>query len=75
MAHFHILCHGNCALGYVGHIPELRKLDFRRLKCQFGEEKSNFRGLIAKISHYRPILASGTPPWPIFITYYVGIVP
>ena len=54
------------ALRYVGGVLELRKLDFRGLKGQFDVKKANFRGLIAKIGHYRPILASKTHPWPIF---------
>ena len=34
----------------------------------------NFRGLIAKIAHYRPILATRTYIWPIFMEYTMGIV-
>jgi hypothetical protein len=75
MAHFHGLCHRNCAQRYVGGILELRKLDFRGLKGQFDVKKANFRGLIAKIGHLRPILASRTHLWPIFLDYPIGIVP
>ena len=74
MAHFHGLCHRNCAQRYVGGILELRKLDFRGLKGQFDVKKANFRGLIAKIGHLRPILASRTYLWPIFMDYAMGIV-
>ena len=75
MTHFHGLCHENCALRYVGGILELRKLDFRGLKGQFDVKKANFRGLIAKIGHLRPILASRTYLWPIFTDYVIGNVP
>ena len=75
MAHFHRLRHGNCALRFVGGILEHRKLDFRGLKGQFDVKKANFRGLIAKIGHLRPILASRTHLWPIFMDYAMGIVP
>ena len=67
MAHFYGLSHGNCALKYVGGILELRKLDFRGLKGQFDVKKVNFKGLIAKISYYRPILTATTHLWPIFM--------
>ena len=75
MAHFHGLCHRNCAQRYVGGILELRKLGFRGLKGQFDVKKANFRGLIAEIGHLRPILASRTHLWPIFMDYAIGIVP
>ena len=75
MTHIHGLCHGNCALRYVGGILELRKLDFRGLKGQFDVKKANFRGLIAKIGHYMPILATRTHLRPIFMEYVIGIVP
>ena len=52
----------------------LRKLNFGGLKGQFDVRKANFRGLIAKIGHYRPILATTTQIWPIFIDYGMGIV-
>ena len=74
MAYFHGMCHGNCALRYVGGILELRKLDFRGLKGQFDVKKANFRGLIAKISHLRPILATRTQLWPIFVDCAMEIV-
>ena len=64
MAHFHGVCHMNCALTkslrYVGGALVLIKLDFRGLKGQFDVKKANFRGLIAKIGHLIPILASRT---------------
>ena len=75
MAHFHGLCHRNCTQRYVGGILELRKLDFRGLKGQFDVKKANFRGLIAKIGHLRPILVSRTHLWPIFKDYAMGNVP
>ena len=75
MAHFYGLCHRKCALRYVEGILEHRKLDFRGLKGQFDVKKANFRGLIAKIGHYRPILATRTHLWPIFMEYAMGIVP
>ena len=75
MAHFNGLCHGNCALRHVEESLEIRKLDFRGLKGQFDVKKDNFRGLIAKIGHLRPILASRTHLWPIFMDYPMGIVP
>ena len=74
MTHFHGLCHRSCALKYIAGILELRKLDFRGLKGQFDVKNANFRGLIAKIGHYRPILASRTNLWPIFMEYAMGIV-
>ena len=75
MEDFHELCHGNCALRYIGGVLELKNLDFRGLKGHFDVKKANFRGLIAKIGHYRPILASKTNLWPIFMDYAMGIVP
>ena len=75
MANFYGLCHGNCALMYVGGVLELKKLVFRGLKGQFDVKKAHFRGLIAKIGHYMAILASRTHLWPIFINYAIGIVP
>ena len=75
MAHFHGLCHRNCALRYIGGVLELRKLDFRGLKGQFDVKGANLRGLIAKIVCLRPILDSITHLWCIFIDYVLGIVP
>ena len=75
MAHFYGIGHGNCALSYVGGVLQLRKLDFRVLKGQFDVKKANFRGLIAKIGHYRPVLANKTHLWPIFMECVMGIVP
>ena len=74
MAHFYGLSHRNCALKYVGGILELRKLDFRGLKGQFDVKKANFRGLIAKIGNYRPILNSRTRLRPIFMEYTMEIM-
>ena len=48
MAQFHVVCHRNYALKYVGLILELRKLHFRGLKGQFDVKNANFMGLIAK---------------------------
>ena len=75
MAHFDGVCHGNCSIRYVGGILKLRKLDFRCLKGQFDVKKANFRVLTAKIGHLRPILASRTHLWPIFMEYAMRIVP
>ena len=61
MAHFNVLCHGNCALRYIGGVLELRKLDFRGLKGQFDVKKANFRGLIAKIGPFANKFAFETP--------------
>ena len=69
MTNCHEVCHRNCALRYVGWVQVLRTLDFRGLKGQFGVKMDNFRGLIAKIAHYRPILATRTYLWPIFMKY------
>ena len=60
MAHFHLLCHGNCSLRYVGGVLELSKLDFRGVKFQINVKKDDFRGLIAKIRYLRSILAFTT---------------
>ena len=51
-----------------------RKLDFRGLIGQFDVKMANFRGLIAKIGHLRPILTSRTHQLPIFMDYAMGIV-
>ena len=75
MAHFHDLCHGNCALKYIKEIVELRKLDFGGLEGQFDVKKVNFRGLIPKIGYLRPILTSRTQLWPIFKDCAIEIVP
>ena len=45
----------------VGGVLEAGKLDFSGLKGQFDVKKVNFRGLIAKTGHYRPILATSNP--------------
>ena len=75
MAKFHELCHGNCALRYFGGFLELRKLDFRGLKGQNDVENANLRGLIARIGRYRPILATRTHLWSVFMEYTIKIVP
>ena len=74
MAHFHGLCHGNCALRYIGGVLELRKLDFRGLRVQFNVKKGHFRGLITKIGYLRLILASIMHLWAIFIEKVTVIV-
>ena len=74
MSHFHELCHGNCALRYVGGDLGVKKLDFWGLKGQFEVKRARFRGLIAKIGYLSPILATRTPLWPVFLEYAIGIV-
>ena len=75
MAHFYGICHGNCALSYVGGFLVLTKFIFGGLKSQFDVKKAKFRGLIYKIDHYRLILTTRTHLRPIFIDYGIGIVP
>ena len=75
MTHFYGVCHKNCALRYVGWVIEVTKLDFRGLIGKLDVKKGNFRGLKAKICQLRPILASRTTSWPIFLEYSMGIVP
>ena len=75
MAYFQGICHGICSLRYVGWVREFRKLDFRGLEGHFDVKKANFRGLIAYIVHYRPILATRTHLWKIFKKYAIKIVP
>ena len=75
MAKFHELCHGNCTLRYFGWFLELRKLNFRGLKGQIDVKNANLRGLIARIGHYRPILATRTHLWSVFMEYVIKIVP
>ena len=75
MAYFRGWCHGYCTLRYIGGVLELRKLDFRGLKGQFGVKKANFRGLIVKTGHYWPTLSTRTHLWPIFMDYVMGKVP
>ena len=75
MAYFHGLCHRYWVLRYIGVVLELRKLDFMGLKDQFDFIKANFRGLITKMGYFRPILASRTHLWPIFMDCAIGIVP
>ena len=58
MANFQEICHRNCALGYVGRIFKLRKIEFRGLEGQFDFKNANFMGLIPKIGYFRPILTS-----------------
>ena len=59
---------------YVGGILVVRKLDFRGLKGQFDVKNAKFRGVIAKIGDLRPILASRTYLWPIFMDCAIGTV-
>ena len=75
MTNLHELCRRNSALRYVGRVLEHRKLDFRGLKGPFDVKKANFRRLIAKIGHLRPILVTRTHLSPIFMEYAMGIVP
>ena len=75
MTNLHELCHTSCAQRYVGRVLEHSELDFRGLKGQFDVKKANFRRLIAKISHYRPILVTRTHLSPCFKEYAMGIVP
>ena len=63
-----------CALRYVGEVLGVKKLDFWGLKGQCDYKNANFRGLKAQIDHYRPIFASRTNLWPIFMEYAMGIV-
>ena len=65
----------NCVPRYVGGVLEFKKSDFMGLKCQFDVKKANFKGLIAKFSHLKPILASRTPLRSIFTDFIMGIVP
>ena len=74
MIHFHGIYHGEFDLRYVGGLLKFRRLDFGSLRGQFDVKKANFRGLIAKIGHYSPILASKTNLWPIFMVYTIVIV-
>ena len=46
----------------IWRVLEFKKLDYRGLKGQFDVEKANFRELIVKISHYRPISTSRHHP-------------
>ena len=75
MTHFYGICHGNCALRYVGAVLVLRKLNLWGVKGQFDVKKANFRGLIARIGHYRPILTTRTQLGSIFMEYAIKIVP
>ena len=75
MAHFHGICHGNCALRYVGGSLVLRKLNFRGLKGQFGVKKANFRGLIAKIGHLIAIFPSTSHLLNFVMNYVMEIMP
>ena len=74
MAHFHGVLDGNCTLRYAGRVFVIRKLEFRGLKRQYDVKEINFRGLIARIGYYRPILATRTHLWPIFMECVIGIV-
>ena len=72
MIHFHGICHIKFDLRYVVGFLEFMNLAFRGLKGQFDVKKANFRGLIAKIGHYRSILASITHLLSIFMEYVMG---
>ena len=74
MAHFHGLCHGNCALRYVGGDVGVKKLVFWGLKGQFDVKMARFRGLTVKIGYLSPILATRTPLLPVFLEYAIGIM-
>ena len=52
MTHFHYLCHGKCALRYVGGFLEQIKLFSKRFNSTFDAKKAHFRGLIAKICYF-----------------------
>ena len=60
MTYFPGICHGNCALRYVGGVLVLRKLNFGGLKGQFDVKKAKFRGLIDNIDDLGPISDSRT---------------
>ena len=47
-------------IGNTKMVLELKEVDFRGLKGQFDVKKANFRGLIAKIGRYRPVLVTRT---------------
>ena len=72
MAHFHWVCHENCALKYVGGVLELRKLNFSGLKCQCLKwqclkGKFDFK----RPGYLRPTLASRiNDKWPVW--YQIG---
>ena len=53
---------------------EAWKLEFSGLKGQFDVKKVNFRGLIAKTGHYRPILATSNPIMAHLREYIMRIV-
>ena len=74
MVHFHGICHENCVLRYVEEVLEFRKSDFMGLKGQFDVKTTNFRGVIVKICHYRPILATRTHLRPIFMMHVLYFV-
>ena len=75
MTHFHYLCHGNCALRYVGGILELIKLYSERFNSKFDVKKAYFRRLIAQICYLRPNLASKSHLCAISMEYVIEIVP
>ena len=60
---------------YIRGVLVLRKLNFGGFKGKFDVRKANFRGLIARIGHYRPILATRTHLWSVFMKYVIGIEP
>ena len=73
MAKFHKLYHGNCTLKSVRGFLDPKKLDYRGLKGQIDVKKANFRGEMAKIGHYRHILATKTHLRSIFMEYVMEI--
>ena len=70
MAHFHDLCHRNCALKCIEGIFELRKVDFGGLNGQFDVKKANFRGLLAKIDLFGAYLGFENPLATHFLDLY-----
>ena len=74
MTNFDEIYHENCALGYVEGVLESRNIDFRGLKDQLNVKRPILGELVAKIGVYRPILATRTHSWPIFMEYAIGIV-
>ena len=74
MTHFYGICHGKFDLRYFRGFLESRKLDFRGLNGQIDVKKTNLRRLITKIGNLKPMLASTTHLWYIFMNYAVIIV-
>ena len=57
---------------YVGGVLKFRKLNLMVLRSQFDVTKVNFRGLVAKIGHLKPNLASRNHLRSIFMQYAIG---